>query len=189
MSEQVTAFWPVQSERFEYLFFVTNWNDYSSTISKSLEDNLETFAADIGLRGKVIEAYSHAKSSTFQEVMAKDGWPPEVRERFDIENFPFMLIISTNFQEFNPHQHTWSIIWFSDFLDDPNSIPVIFCNLYKKIMQDTSLFDYLVGLAQDNKSSAFSDYFEFKPGIFGASVDVKVILCDIGKAIKGKLKK
>jgi hypothetical protein len=75
MSEQVTAFWPVKSGIFEYLFFVANWNKYSSTISKSLKENLETFGTDLGLKGKVIEAYSHAKWETFKEITEKKTGP------------------------------------------------------------------------------------------------------------------
>ena len=187
MSEKVTAFWPVKSGIFEYLFFVTNWNDYSSTISKSLKDNLGAFGSDLGLKGKVIEAFSHAKWETFREITAKENWPEKVRNRFEEEQFPFMLVINKSFKDFNPADHHWSIIWFSDFRNDPDSIPIIFSNLVKKIKQNTNLFDYLSGLSQNEKTRDFSEYFEIKPGIFGVSVDVKAILLDIGKAIKNRI--
>ncbi len=189
MSEQVTAFWPVQSGVFDYLFFVTNLNDYSSTISRSLEDNLEIFGSDLALKGKVIEAYSRAKWETFKEITDKESWPEKVKGRFEREQFPFMLVINKDFQEFNPNEHHWSVIWFSDFRDDPDSIPIIFSNLVRKIKQNINLFEYLSGLSRDAKTKDFSEYFEIKPGIFGVSVDVKAILLDIGKAIRDRIDK
>ena len=89
MSERVTAFWPVQSGVFDYLFFVTNWNDYSSTISKSLEDNLEIFGSDLALKGKVIEAYSHAKWETFKEITDKEEEKLDIKTLFRLYNISF----------------------------------------------------------------------------------------------------
>jgi hypothetical protein len=95
-----------------------------------------------------------------------------------------MLVINKGFENFNPGDHHWGIIWFSEFRDDPDSIPIIFSNLVKKIRQNINLFDFLSGLSRNDKTRDFSEYFEIKPGIFGVSVDVKAILLDIGKAIK-----
>ena len=187
MSEQVSAFWPVQIGVFEYLFFVANWNDYSSTISSSLDSNLEKFGIGLGLKGKVIESYSHAKGDTFKEITQKDHWPYNVKERFEKEQFPFMLVIDESFEKFDPGKHRWGIIWFSDFVNDPNSVPKIFGSLVRKIRQDIDLFEYLISLARDHKTKEFTEYFEIKPGIFGISVDIKALLFDIGGYLRDRI--
>ena len=184
MSEKVSAFWPIHIGEFEYLFFIVNWNDYSSTISESLSTNLKQFGIDLELRGKVVEAYSHKKGETFQEIRKKNNWPVTMSKRFDDEQFPFMLIINESFQDFNPGEHCWAIIWFSDFVDDNNCIPNIFCSIIKTIRQERNLFKYFEHLARDKKIKKLTEYFEIKPGIFGCSIDVKAIIKDMGKKFK-----
>lgn len=184
MSEKVSAFWPVRIGRFEYLFFLVNWSDYSTSITDSLEKNLEIFGADLALRGKVIKAYRGRSWNTFEEVKKKENWPYDVRARFDIEQDPFMLIINEDFGIFDPKEHKWSIIWFSDFRENPDSIPRIFCSLVQKIRQNENLFDYFQSLATKKAAKAFIGYFEVKPGIFGISIDVKAILEDLAEWIQ-----
>jgi len=184
MSEKVSAFWPVHIGEFEYLFFIVNWNDYSSTISESLNKNLMKFGMDLELRGKVIEAYSHKKHETFHEIQKKNNWPATMSKQFDNEQFPFMLIINKSFRDFNPGEHHWGVIWFSDFIDDNNCIPKIFCSIIKTIQQKKNVFEYFKRLTRDQKIKQFTEYFEIKPGIFGCSIDVKAIITDLGKKVK-----
>lgn len=189
MSEKVTAFWPVEIGRFKYLFFVANWNDYSSSITESLEKNLEIFGKDLALKGKVIQSYKEAKGQTFEEVKTKKDWPYDVRARFDSELYPFMLIINEGFERFDPQANEWSIVWFSDFRDNPNSISEIFGTLLKRIRENENLFDYFKALAKKQASKKFIGYFEMKPGIAGFSVDVKAILADFVGSIKKRSKR
>ena len=130
--KKVTAFWPVEIGRFKYLFFVANWNDYTNSITESLEKNLEIFGKDLALKGKVIQSYKEAREQTFEEVKTKKDWPYDVRARFDSELYPFMLIINESFERFDPQANEWSIVWFSDFRDNPNSVSEIFGHASQK---------------------------------------------------------
>jgi hypothetical protein len=189
MSEKVSAFWPVHIGKFQYLFFVINWNDFSNTITESLERNFEILGQEIGLAGKVVQAYKSARWETFKEVKKKDGWPHDVFARFDSEQYPFMLVINTNFEEFSPKEDLWTVIWFSDFRDNPDTISEIFGNLVKKIRQDENLFVYFKNLAVKQTTKELAEYFEIKPGAFGISVDVNAILEDLGKSMQKRLGK
>ena len=180
MSEKVSAFWPVYIGKFQYLFFVINWNDFSNAITDSLERNLEILGQEIGLAGKVVQAYKGARWETFAEVKKKDGWPHDVFARFDTEQYPFMLVINTNFEEFNPQESLWAVVWFSDFRENPDTVSEIFGVLVKKIRQDENLFDYFKDLSVKQTTKEFVEYFEIKPGTFGTSVDVKAIQINIG---------
>jgi hypothetical protein len=187
MSEKVSAFWPVEIGRFKYLFFLVNWNDFSNTITESLERNLETLGEEIGLQGKVVQAYKGARWETFEEVKKKEGWPYDVSARFDSEQYPFMLVVKTGFERFSPQEDTWAVVWFSDFRENPDSISEIFSTLLKKIRQDEPLFDYFSGLKAKQAAKGLVGYFELKPGVFGVSVDVKAILQDLGGFIQRRV--
>ena len=143
---KVSAFWPVQIGHFEYLFFVVNWNDFSNAITESLERNLDTLGQEIGLQGKVVQAYKGVRWETYQEVKGKEGWPYDVHARFDSEQYPFMLVIDSDFKQFDPQEDKWAVVWFSDFRENPDSISEIFGALVKKIRHDDGLFDYFKGL-------------------------------------------
>lgn len=188
MSEKVTAFWPVQVGRFKYLFFLISWNDYSNSITESLERNFEIFGRDLELKGKVIQAYQNAKGQTFEEVKRKIGWPDAVRDRLDSELYPFLLVINESFERFDPRGNEWSIIWLSDFRENQDSISEIFGMLLRRIRKDENLFDYFKSLFRKQAAKKFMDRIEMKPGIFGFSVDVKAILADLTKSVKKSLK-
>lgn len=184
MSEKVSAFWSVQAANFEYLFFVVNWNDFSNSITESLEKNLDVLGQEIGLAGKVVQAYKQARHETFEEVVAKNGWSAEMLRRFDDEQYPFLLVINTSFEAFSPEKDLWSVVWFSDFRDNPDTIPEIFGKLVKKVRRGENLFDYFKSLAMKQTTKEWADYFEIKPSIFGVALDVKAMLEDVGDAAK-----
>jgi len=186
MTEKVSALWPVQIGKFQYLFFIINWNDFSNAITESLERNVEILGQEIGLAGKVVHAYKHARWETFAEVKKKDGWPNDIDSRFDSEQYPFMLVINKNFEEFSPQENVWAVVWFSDFRENPDTISEIFSSLVKKIRQDEDLFAYFKGLTVKQTTKEFTEYFEIKPGAFGMSIDVKAILEDLGRFIQGR---
>lgn len=183
MSEKVSAFWPVQMGPSRYLFFIVNWNDYSNSITESLEKNIATFGRDLGLQGTVIQAYENAKAQTFEEIKEKGNWPYDVHARFDSELYPFMVLINTDFATFDPENNEWAIVWFSDFSENPNSISEIFASLIRKMQRGDSLFNYFNSLTRKKAAKKFIGYFEMKPGIFGFSVDIKAMLEDLGSFV------
>jgi hypothetical protein len=189
MSEKVSAFWPVQVGQFKYLFFVVNWSDFSTGITESLERNLEALGEGIGVQGLVVQAYKGARLETYQEVMGKEGWPYDVRARFESEQYPFMLIIDTNFKQFDPQENKWAAVWFSDFIEEKDSIPKTFAALVKKIRHGENLFDYFKGLNAKKAAKGLIGYFQIKPSVFGISVDVKALLSDLGTYFQRKLPK
>jgi hypothetical protein len=184
MSEKVSAFWPVQVGKFQYLFFIVNWNDFSNQITASLERNIEILGQEIGIAGKVVQSYKSARGQTFDEVINKDGWPRNVSTRFESEQYPFMLVINKNFEDFSPPDDVWAVVWFSDFSDNPDRISEIFGTLVKKIRREEDLFAYFRSLTLKQNTKEFVDYFEIKPGAFGLSVDVKALLEDLGTSIQ-----
>ena len=180
MSELVSTFLPVTLRGGgEYLFFIVTWADYVTPISEQLEKQAEAFGADLGIKGAVIRAYRQHAKSTFAEVLAKK-WPEEVRQRFDSEQDPFMLITRKAFQAFDPREADWAIVWFSSFRETPDSIYRVFGSLARKIERGENVFKYAKALATKAKYKRFGKYFELKtPELFGVSLDVKAMLEDM----------
>ena len=178
MSELVSSFLDVQLGKQKYLFFLITWNDYVTTLSKVLDDQWQAFGADLGPRGSVIRAYQRHAKNSFGEVMAKT-WPKDIRERFDNEQDPFILVIDRDFAVFNPGEHPWTIIWMSDFFKEPEKIYRLFGSLARRVERGEDIFEYVQSLARKQKVKKAGKYFELKPGIFGASVDIKAMLQDL----------
>jgi len=89
-----------------------------------------------------------------------------------------MLVIQKDFAEFNPSEHNWGIVWFSSFFDKPEQIYRLFGSLAQRVEKGEDIFGYIQSLTKKQKSEKFTKYFQLKPGIFGASIDVKAILED-----------
>lgn len=178
MSELVSSFLDVQLGKQKYLFFLITWNDYVTMLSDELDKQWQAFGADLGPSGTVVRAYrQHAKKS-FDEVMAKQ-WPKEIFRRFGLEQDPFMVVIDRDFAAFNPSEHPWATIWFSDFFKEPGQIYRLLGSLARRVERGEDIFDYIQSLARKQKLKKVGRYFELKPGIFGASVDIKTVLEDL----------
>ena len=178
MSEQVTSFIPVEAGEQRYLFFFVTWNDFVTPITEELQKHRESFGEALGLRGSVIQAYRSARGDTYQEVVQKD-WPQQVSERMNSEQDSFMLVIGEDFNKFDPKIHQWSLVWFSDFWKQTDSIWRVFAALAQKVRRGDDIFDYLEGVSRKQKYATLSKYIEIKPGLFGTSIDVKAILEDL----------
>ena len=178
MSQLVSSFEPVKLGKQDYLFFLVTWNEYETAVKEALKKNRDAFGADLGLKATVVQAYGKREYSAFGEVQNKK-WPQAIEERFNVEQDPFMLLINRDFKTFEPHEHPWSIIWFSGFFDNPEKIPRFLAGLARKVEADEDLFDYLKSLERKEGLQKLVDHVEIKPGIYGVSVDIKAILADL----------
>lgn len=178
MSEQVSSFIPVVAGKQKCLFFLVTWSDFVTPITEELGKHREAFGEALGLQGTVVQSFRSATNKTFQEVLRKP-WPPKIVERMNSEVDPFMLIIGEDFERFQPKVDRWSLVWFSDFRKNKDSIWRVFAVIAQKIQKGVNIFDYFYGISRKEKYASFSKYFEIEPGIFGTSIDVKAILSDL----------
>jgi hypothetical protein len=179
MSEKVSSFVRVDIGDFRYLFFLVTWNEFVTSIRDELKKQADPFGEVLGLKGKVVRSFESMARETFRQVTDKK-WPQEIKERIEQDQDPFMLIIDKSFKEFDPQEHQWSIIWFSDFQQKTSSIYRLFGALAVKVQKNEDLFAYLNSVARKDKYKALTKYLELKtPQIFGISIDIKAILDDI----------
>jgi hypothetical protein len=82
----------------------------------------------------------------------------------------------------------WVAVWFSDLETYANDLPRLFHKLALLSRSGQDLFEYFKDLAikdQVRKASKLgraAKYFEFKPKVFGISIDIGNILADLAKA-------
>lgn len=178
MSELVSTFLPVEINELRYLFFIVMWSDYTTAVGEELDRQFEAFGEDLGPAGKVVRAYKSARRKSFHEVMGKP-WPPEIRERFEREQDPFLLVTDKGFDAFDPERDRWGVVWFSNFVDKPGTVYRLFGALGRKVRQEEDVFAYLGALARREKLGRLGRYFSLKkPEVFGVSIDVEAILQD-----------
>lgn len=83
-------------------------------------------------RGFLSVSFEKASYRTAEEVTSK-MWPEDMKQRFNVEQDPFMLVINTDFQEFDPSQHRWAIIWFSGTQNTPDHAYRVFSRIIRII--------------------------------------------------------
>ncbi len=172
------TFTNVKIEGFNYLFFLVLPTRYKTDVFDELRVQFEPFGDDLGEQGMVIKAVDAAYRSTANEVINKSGWPAEIHARLENEYYPFMLVIKKDFGEFRPDLHPWSILWFSEYVGQEKVIHKILAHLAMITRKNEDIQEYLTKISKKRKFKGFFKYFEFKPGMFGLSIDLTKIFVD-----------
>jgi hypothetical protein len=188
MSEQVSSFEKVRVGDFNYLFFVVSWNDYQTAVRDEVWRQLNAFGKELGTKGLVVQSYPEQLWTTAKEIKAK-SWPQEFGERLKEELDPFMLIISVDFEAFDPQRDPWSIIWFSDYNNYASDVAHLFHRLALMCGENQDILRYISEVARRKRIAktargvrSLMEFFEFKPGVFGISIDVKALVENIADA-------
>jgi hypothetical protein len=178
LSALVSSFDRVRIGDLEYLFFLVFWNELQTPLTEQLERQIEQFGSSIGEKGMIVKGYKRASYETAEEVLKKD-WPEDVRSRLEREQDPYMLLISTDFKTFSPMEDPWSIIWFSEYWDEPDRVYRIFGQLARKVRSGEDIFSVLSSEAKRKRYKKWAKYFQLKPGIYGCCIDAKAIFEDL----------
>jgi hypothetical protein len=184
MSSKVSSFDNVKIGDFSYLFLIVSWNDYASNVANELEKHFDSFGQDLALKGEVLKPYSTASYDVAESVLSKN-WPENLKVKLADSQDPFMLIINTDYNDFDPQQHLWGIVWFSDFVEKPERIYRVFSRLAHQTRKDEDIFTYLRSLNRKKSLKKWINYFEIKPKLFGIAVDVNAIFEDTYTRITG----
>ena len=109
-----------------------------------------------------------------EELLAKP-WPPELVARFYEDQEPIILIIATNWEDFDPsHGDKFGVIFVSDFFTEPRQIRTVLQKLASLAKNDEDIFAWLRSFkdkeASREAADALLDFVELKPGI---AIDIK----------------
>src|SRR5437867_7407331 len=121
MSKKVVTFERVQKDYYSFLFMLVIFSDYYEKSTAELRRQADAFGADLALKGLFVEPARLFEREISNEVMAKD-WPAEIRERLEAYQETMLLVIERDFDEFDPHEHPWAIIWLRDLEANPDEV-------------------------------------------------------------------
>jgi hypothetical protein len=94
-------------------------------------------------RGAVVVPYEEQIATTFLELTAKP-WRDEIRARMDATLYPFLVILETDFSDFDPGRDRSAIIWLEDFADRPDRVWEATAKLTRLVTdEEADLFDVL----------------------------------------------
>jgi hypothetical protein len=198
MSGLVSTLLHVGPEGGRYVFLLVTWNDYADALRDELNRQGQAFGLDLGPSGHLVQPYPQRMYQVAEEVVAKP-WPTELRQRFDVEQHPIMLIFDKPWEHFNPTEDPYAIIWMSDFFGDPAEVRPLLGELARRTRRGDDVFAYLLDIARRSRHAAVRDgaeqhpgmfarvasYFEIKPQLFGVALDVKSVLRDIAESRAG----
>jgi hypothetical protein len=184
MTARVSSLEGIVVGDYRYVFLLIIWNSYDDGVREELRKQSDAFGGDMRSRGLVVSGFQERSFEIYEQVIAKN-WPEEVADRMENEDTPFMVVMTHDFANFDPGEHPWAIIWFSDFSVDPSRIRPFLGALAAKVRKDEDVLLYLKEIAARDhvgRAGMIARYFEIKPQIFGVSVDVGAILSDLAGA-------
>ncbi len=101
----------IESGKFKYKFFVNNRDNYENEMDfvKKLNTLILRFSEDLADKGLVVKTYNSCIKNVRKEILAKQ-WGPFSLET--IRKTPGILMIDTDFDEFNPNRNNWIYFHF-----------------------------------------------------------------------------
>jgi hypothetical protein len=166
--------------RFDYVFIIAVWDEYRSPLREQLDKQSDPFGQELGEKGLVVQAFDNANPQVAAQLLAKD-WPYEIRQRIDKDHEPIMVIIDVSFEDFDPGEHQWAIVWFSQWDDKPENLYRVFRLLADKSQADEDVFHYVARIAKKKKFQKWAQRFELKPNFYGIGININAILQDSDK--------
>jgi len=119
----------------------------------------------VGIDARIIRATDEGHTAIIDELLLR-AWPEATRRLIHDSEKPFLVFISVGFDDFDPSQHDWRIIFFEGAKTPRRSLPILFERLQESIDAGNGLFDFL-----DRAASGQSNYGTIiGPDLFDAAV-------------------
>ena len=163
---------------FRYLLFVLykDYIDFELDYVRSLNIQLERLARDVGDRAAVVRPFVGDIEQTRSHVLAK-SWSP--RELDEVTQTPAMLIISKDFDDFDPRTDSWVLFHFgpatTGFVAGRVELAMTLEALAGALRRDDSSEDELFDIAREFTHAQHGEeakVFHAQPGAFGFSIDL-----------------
>lgn len=161
--------------KMKCLFFLL-FEDYIEAqrgLSQAVKDELERFARNLGDVGAVVLPFAGDAPMTHRSVLDKNWSDAEKQE---LRLTPAILMVDQDFDDFDPHQHSWVLFHF-DRADDPSYASKL-RSLLKQLSDAVASTDMdafaIIGQAIRSEAIAkASNSFKLEPGAFGVSIDLR----------------
>jgi hypothetical protein len=195
MSAKVSTLLNVDVGHGRYVFLLITWNDYMNKVRDELNTQADAFAMDLGPSGVFVSAYPQRMYEVADEVLEKP-WPESFAERLREDQDPIILVLERSWEDFDPREHTFAVVWLSEFFDDPSRLRPLLQRLARLSREGDDVIAYLRGVAERQERDRAVDtgkkgaravarigkYVRIEPTLFGVALDVDAILSDIASS-------
>lgn len=146
MTDFVCSFEKTQIGKYNYTFYFVTLNEAVPS-EKDMQALSKPVRIELGLevgrtmqdKGVFIQALGDDEYDVAREVVSKN-WPEQIHERMRTKYEPYVLVINENFEDFDPMQDSWLLIWATDF--DWNAFFRVLRWLARMTRKGEDLFDY-----------------------------------------------
>lgn len=159
------------------LFFLLfeDYLDAQRGLSDEVKTEIERFARNLCNFGAVVAPFPGDAPTTQRSVLDKQ-WTPE--EKRELCQTPAMLMIDTDFDDFDPQRHSWVLFHFDRSSSYDGTYAAKLRSLLAKIVdstsnQDSNPFEVVRGALRNEAVAHASKLFNIRPGAFGISVDLR----------------
>jgi len=175
---QITSsFLGTKIDGYNYLFFwvTQDYIEEHNRITQDLDPLLKIFARNINKSGVLVRPWQHDANITRDEIVNKN-W--DIRGLELISKTPGILILDTDFDDFDPKTNPWAFLSFRDSMDQNAFIRIwdiqeLLAKLGRACLEKKDIFKTLSIAIKENRINNLVDAIEIKPGFFGISFDVK----------------
>lgn len=178
-----------------YVFLLLDWYQFADGVREELNRQAEAFGHALGETGTFVMPFRESSQWVGEQVIEKP-WPDEIKQRFNAEMDPIILVFDRDWETFDPREHPYAIIWVKDFRQDPALVRPALQELVHRARRGEDVIEYLHGVAkreqlrEDGRAvgrgagmlARLASYVEIKPSVFGVEIDLKAILKDLGDA-------
>jgi hypothetical protein len=142
MSQWVSTLQNVSLGGSDYIFILAGESGQTVKLQRAINQSAKQFGSDAGIKARVVRAFEHKREVTFSELRAK-AWPEPIKALMESEQEPFLVIIKVDFDEFNPAQDGWRIIWLGEGRSPKDNIPAMFNAFDMGLKSGSDIYAYL----------------------------------------------
>ena len=127
----------------KYILILASELSQHDDLQLKLDQCAQKFGDEIGLPGRLVRATTESARHDHISDLIKKSWPDPVLQRISHEEQPFLVIIHSDFDRFDPTCDDWRIIWLGEARRPRNAIPRFFAFSTRVIRREEDLFDCL----------------------------------------------
>lgn len=124
-----------------YKFILVKESAYTTARQKTYAREVLKFARRLMPQDWVIRAYPDDADDVYRQLISKP-WQPEIRDRIESEPGALLLIINTDFPDFDLQANDWFIIWLSALGNPRKSVPYLL-DVLDRTVRRGDLFAFL----------------------------------------------
>jgi len=154
MTDKVSTLNTVELRGSEYIFLHVSKDDQHTDLQRILIKYIDSFGSKVGGAARAVLPTENTSKIHFDQVSEKN-WQEPIEDLMQKNDAPFLLIFNKNFDEFDPRNDNWRIVWFLTAKDPRKSIPEFFGVFRETIKDKGDIFEYLDDVVNDATGASY----------------------------------